>query len=145
MSIVGIGTDIVEVGRVKGVLDRFDRFQQRLFTEGEIAYCNSRPHPHLHFAARFAAKEAVIKALGGGRKGYRWRDVEILRDRGSRPRVALHGVAAKIAEHNGITDFHLSLSHTGSAATAFAIAVGVPGTLASSAEGAALAMERDDL
>ena len=104
------GIDILEIERVKHVAERYgERFYRRIYTEREIAYCHGRA-PQL--ASRFAAKEAVMKALGTGVRGVRWRDIEVVRGRGQAPRIELHGTALARAERLGLTDLALSLSHS---------------------------------
>lgn len=125
--IVSIGTDLVEVPRLAAVMKaRGRRFEQRIFTPGEIAYCRRRKASAMNsFAARFAAKEAVMKALGTGwTQKVRWIDIEVVRDAGGPPRVQLHGVCAKIAKQKGIARLHLSLTHTAAGAIAFVVAEG---------------------
>jgi holo-[acyl-carrier protein] synthase len=123
--IVAIGTDAIEVERVQRAVDHprwGERFRQRVFTAGEIAYCTKRRRNAESFAARFAAKEAVMKALGTGyAKGVWWRDIEVVRARGA-PSLALHGGAAARAAALGITRWHLSLTHTAGQALAYVIA-----------------------
>src|SRR5512143_1306908 len=122
--IVAIGTDAIEVERVQRAVDHprwGERFRQRVFTAGEIAYCTKRRRNAESFAARFAAKEAVMKALGTGyAKGVWWRDIEIVRHSGA-PHLVLHGGAAARAAALGITHWHLSLTHTGGQALAYVI------------------------
>jgi holo-[acyl-carrier protein] synthase len=127
MAIVGTGVDMIEVERVQRALSRLgtgDRFRQRVFTESEIAYCESRGRPRYQsYAARFAAKEAMMKALGTGwNRHVGWNDIEVLRQRGRAPMIVLHGKAAEFAGRCGITRIHLSLSHTASFAIAFVTA-----------------------
>jgi holo-[acyl-carrier protein] synthase len=127
MAIVGIGVDIIEVERVKQALTRLvtgNRFRQRVFTEGEIAYCESRGRPRYQsYAARFAAKEAVMKAIGTGwSRNAGWSEIEVIRERGQAPSIVLHGKTAVFARSRDVALFHLSLSHTASLATAYAIA-----------------------
>jgi len=127
MAIVGTGVDIIEVDRVHRALTRLgtgNRFRQRVFTENEIAYCESRGRPRYQsYAARFAAKEAVMKALGTGwNRHVGWNDIEVLRQRGRAPMILLHGKAAEFARQRGIVHIHLSLSHTGSLALAYVTA-----------------------
>jgi holo-[acyl-carrier protein] synthase len=112
--IVGTGIDIAEVPRITHSIQRFgDRFIRRIYTEGEIRYCDSKANRMERYAARFAAKEAAMKALGTGwNHGVRWRDIEIARKPGSRPTIIFHGVAAKFAERLGATNVALSLTHT---------------------------------
>ena len=110
MNDLSVGVDIIEIDRVAATLARFgDRFLQRIYTAGEIAYCRGRA-PQL--AARFAAKEAVMKALGTGTHGVGWQEVEVTRKRSGEPGIALHGRAATRAEKLGIDRLALSLSHS---------------------------------
>ena len=90
---IAIGVDLVNIPRMRDVIARWDdKFLRRVFTDGEIAYCRARRDPVPHFAARFAAKEAAMKALGTGLSlGVRWRDLEVKRDRGQAPRLLMHG------------------------------------------------------
>lgn len=117
--IVGVGVDVMEIGRFADVLARRPRLAQRCFTEAEAAYCVAKPFPPQHFAARFAAKEAVGKALGRGMT--RWREVEVVRGRGA-PSVTLHGHYAQLAARLGVTRIHLSLTHSRGVAVAVAVA-----------------------
>lgn len=112
--IVGTGIDIAEVPRIAHSIARFgDRFIRRIFTEGEIRYCDSKANRMERYAARFAAKEAAMKALGTGwNHGVRWRDIEVARKPGSRPTIIFHGVAAQFAHRLGATNVALSLTHT---------------------------------
>lgn len=112
--IVGTGIDIAEVPRIAQAIERFgDRFIRRIYTEGEIRYCDSKANRMERYAARFAAKEAAMKALGTGwNNGVRWRDIEVARKPGGRPTIIFHGVAAKFAERLGATNVALSLTHT---------------------------------
>ncbi len=118
--IVGTGIDIVEVPRVAQAIERFgDRFLRRIFTAGEIKYCRSKRNAAERFAARFAAKEAALKAIGTGwKKGVAWTDVEVRREPGGRPSVHFSGAAAKHASTLGVKRSSLSLSHTAEMATA---------------------------
>ncbi|MEO8603302.1 MAG: holo-ACP synthase [bacterium] len=123
--IVSVGTDAIEVERIARAVDhpqRGERFRARVYTAGEIAYCIKRRRHAESFAARFAAKEAVMKALGTGyAKGVWWRDIEVVRT-GGPPRIVLHGGAAARAATMGITRWHLSLTHTAGQALAHVIA-----------------------
>jgi holo-[acyl-carrier protein] synthase len=112
--IVGTGIDITEVPRIRETIERFgDRFLRRVFTEGEIRYCDSKANRFERYAARFAAKEAGMKALGTGWNfGVRWRDVEVSRKPGGRPTLLFHGKAAEFAARLGATNVALSLTHT---------------------------------
>jgi holo-[acyl-carrier protein] synthase len=118
--IVGTGIDIAEVPRIAESIERFgDRFLRRVFTEGEIRYCESKANRSERYAARFAAKEAAMKALGTGwSHGVRWRDVEICRHPGGRPTIQFHGKAAEFAAKLGAVHVALSLSHTAAQAIA---------------------------
>ena len=114
------GVDIVEIPRVQRVLDRYgQRFLERIFTEGEIAYCRGRA-PNL--AARFAAKEATMKALGTGTRGVNWKDIEVLRRESGEPHIRLHGGAEERAQRLGVMEISLSLSHCQEYAVAFVVA-----------------------
>lgn len=119
MPIVGVGVDVMEIRRFAASLERRPRLAERVFTEAEQAYCWSKPYPPQHFAARFAAKEAVGKALGTGMT--RWRLCEVVRGRGA-PTIALSGVYAQRAAALGITRIHISLTHGRDDAIAFAVA-----------------------
>jgi len=112
--IVGTGIDIAEVPRIAESIQRFgDRFLRRVFTEGEIQYCDSKANRVERYAARFAAKEAAMKALGTGwNRGVRWRDIEIFRQAGIRPTIKFYGKAAEFAERLNAKNVALSLSHT---------------------------------
>ena len=112
--IVGTGIDIAEVPRIGESLQRFgDRFLRRIYTEGEIQYCDSKANRVERYAARFAAKEAAMKALGTGwSRGVRWRDIEVVRQPGGRPTIKFHGKAAEFAAKLNTTNISLSLSHT---------------------------------
>ena len=112
--IVGSGIDIAEVPRIEASIARFgDRFLRRIFTEGEIRYCDSKANRIERYAARFAAKEAAMKAIGTGwNHGVTWRDVEVGRQPGGRPTIAFHGKAAEFAAKLGAVHIALSLSHT---------------------------------
>jgi holo-[acyl-carrier protein] synthase len=118
--IVGTGIDIAEVPRIREVIERHgQRFLQRVFTEGEIQYCESKANRVERYAARFAAKEAGMKALGTGwNHGVRWRDIEVARKPGGRPTLLLHGRAAEFAAKLGATNIALSLTHTADQAMA---------------------------
>jgi holo-[acyl-carrier protein] synthase len=121
--IVGTGVDIAEVGRIKTAVERFgDRFLNRVFTPAEIQYCVGKPNAAERLAARFAAKEAGMKAIGTGlRHGVTWQDVEVLRVPGQRPVLKFDGKAAEFAARLGCKRTHLSLSHTANQAIAHVI------------------------
>lgn len=118
--IVGTGIDISEVPRIRMSIERFgDRFVQRIFTAGEIRYCESKANRVERYAARFAAKEAAMKALGTGwNHGVRWRDCEVVRMPGGRPTMSFHGKAGEIAARLGVKNAALSISHTADQAIA---------------------------
>jgi len=114
MSVLGIGVDLVEAARIQHSLERFgDRFLQRVFTPGEIAYSNSMKFPARHLAARFAAKEAVSKAFGTGiGKAMGWKDIDVHRKPSGEPFLVLEGGAKTLAEVRGVTAVWVTLSHT---------------------------------
>jgi holo-[acyl-carrier protein] synthase len=126
MDIIGIGTDITECLRIARVIERHgELFIGRIYTADEIQYCQSRRQATQHFTGRWAAKEAVLKAMGTGWvKGISWRDIEILNEPSGQPVVELRGGAEKVARGLGITRMLVSISHCHTHATAYAIAVG---------------------
>jgi holo-[acyl-carrier protein] synthase len=121
--IVGTGVDISEVDRIAAAVKRFgDRFLHRVFTPAEVRYCLGKPNAAERLAARFAAKEAGMKAIGTGlHYGVTWQDVEVLRMPGQRPILQFHGKAAEFAARLGCKRTHLSLSHTREQAIAYVI------------------------
>jgi len=124
VRIFGIGIDIVETSRIEESMERFgDRFLGRLFTEKEQAYCESMRFPARHYAARFAAKEAISKTFGTGIGVIEWDDLEILREDHGEPYVVLHGEGKRFAEEHGITKVMISLTHADEYAAANAVAV----------------------
>jgi holo-[acyl-carrier protein] synthase len=112
--IVGTGIDIAEVPRIRQSIERFgQRFLLRIYTAGEMRYCDSKANRVERYAARFAAKEAAMKALGTGwNHGVRWRDCEVVRMPGGRPSMTFHGKAAEFAAKLGVKNTALSISHT---------------------------------
>ncbi|SJZ34485.1 holo-ACP synthase [Selenihalanaerobacter shriftii] len=121
--IYGIGVDIVEVKRIEQSLKKHDeRFKEKIFTDGEVDYCLKSNNAAIHFAARFAAKEAIVKALGTGLRNMKWTDIEIIKDELGKPEVKLHDKAKKIAQSLGIKKLLISLSHTDEYAVAQAMA-----------------------
>jgi len=112
--IVGTGIDIAEVGRIAAAIERFgERFLQRIYTAAEIRYCESKANRIERYAARFAAKEAAMKAIGTGWKhGVAWTDVEVRREPGGRPTVSFSGKAGEFAARLGAKRASLSLTHT---------------------------------
>ncbi len=125
MTVKGIGIDVVRISRMREVIARWeDRFLTRIFTAGEIAYCRSRRDPIPHFAARFAAKEAGLKALGTGlRLGIRWSELEVQRERGQAPTLVLSGRSREIGRARGGDRMMLALTHDGDYALAQAMLV----------------------
>ena len=125
MKIYGIGIDVVETVRIARSIERFgDRFLDRVFTENEREYCDKMKFPERHYAARFAAKEAISKTFGTGiGKQTGWRDMEVLRRHSGEPYVVMHGAGKAYAEANGITEILVSLSHADHYAAANAVAV----------------------
>jgi len=121
--LTGLGVDIVEIDRMRDALARRPRMKERLFSPEEREYCDRRNRPEIHYAMRFAAKEAVLKALGVGFSGVRFRDIEVVRDDRGRPMPRLTGRAAAVAEELGVVEMHLSLSFTHSNAVASAVAI----------------------
>lgn len=121
--ILGTGIDIAEVPRIAAAIESFgERFLRRIYTEGEIRYCDSKTNRVERYAARFAAKEAGMKALGTGwSRGVRWRDIEVQRQPGGRPTLVFHGRAGEIATQLGVARAALSLSHTRDQAIAHVI------------------------
>jgi len=123
-GLAGIGVDIVEIDRLKRAAERIgDRFLDKIFTPPERRYCDAKRDRFACYAARFAAKEAVFKAMGTGLAGTHWTDVEVRREKGSCPTVQLHGNAAILASEKGICEMLISLSHDRTRAMAFAIAL----------------------
>lgn len=121
--IKGLGVDIVEIDRMREALRRHPRMKERIFSVEERAYCDRRNKPEVHYALRFAAKEAVLKALGTGFEGMTFHDVEVVRDSRGRPNPRLHGRAAQVALELGVVEMHLSLSYTHTTAVASAVAI----------------------
>jgi len=126
MDIFGIGIDIVEVERIASSLKDFgDRFTRKVFTDAERDYCDRQKKPALHYAARFAAKEAVAKALGTGiGKDLAWLDMEIRRLESGEPELALSGDGARFAKDHQIAQIKISLTHARDYAAANAVAMG---------------------
>jgi len=126
LNVLGIGTDIVECLRIAQMIERHgELFINRVYTPHEIRYCQSRKQATQHFAGRWAAKEAILKALGTGwRRGISWRDIEVRNDQSGRPVVGLRGGARDIVEQRGIREMLVSISHCRSHATAYALALG---------------------
>jgi len=125
-DVIGIGTDITECLRIAQMIERHgELFVNRVYTAEEIKYCQGRKQSTQHFTGRWAAKEAILKAIGTGwRKGITWRDVEVLNEASGKPIATLRGGAKDVAERLGITKLLISISHCRSHATAYAIATG---------------------
>ncbi len=118
-----VGTDLIEIQRIRRALDRYPSFRERCFTEAERAYCDSRPNPAQHYAARFAGKEAIGKAIGFGvARAFAWREVEIAGR--PKPSVTLSGRVKAWADRAGAGAIDLSMSHSRELATAVAVADG---------------------
>lgn len=113
MAVVGIGADLIEVERIAGAIARFgELFLERIYTRHEREYSRGRGDFNAHLALRFAAKEAVMKALGTGwDRGIRWQDIEMVRAEG-KPSIVLYGKAKELAEELGVTDMHISATHS---------------------------------
>lgn len=126
MKIYGIGIDVVEVERIGSSMAEFgERFATRIFTEKERAYCDSQKRPEIHYAARFAAKEAIAKAFGTGiGKELGWLDMEIVRKETGEPALVLSGTGKAFAEARGIAEVKISLTHARHYAAANAVALG---------------------
>ena len=123
MALAGVGVDMVAIARMERILERTPRFARRVFTDEEREWCEHTTRPAAHYACRFAAREAVVKALGCGfGAGVTWRDVAVVQDGMGRPRVRLSGRAAEVALEQGVLDVALSLSFTREMAVASAVA-----------------------
>lgn len=121
--IVGTGIDIAEVDRIRKSIERFgSRFIERIYTAGERAYVERKANRYERYAARFAAKEAGMKAIGTGwRRGVTWHDFEVVNERSGRPALRFHGAAARVAADLGVTRVQLSLTHTAAQGMAFVV------------------------
>jgi holo-[acyl-carrier protein] synthase len=125
MQIIGIGLDATEIPRIASTIERYgDRFLRRIFTAGEIGYCRAHRRAAQHFAARFAVKEAAMKALGTGHsRGVLWKDVEVVRE-GGPPQLRLHGAAGRRFEQMGGRSSVVTITHTDALAMAQVILMG---------------------
>jgi len=120
--IVGTGIDLCDVGRMRDAIERHgERFKNRVFTAAEVAYSERKANRFERYAARFAAKEAAMKALGTGWRGVAWRDFEVTNLASGRPTLAFHGKAAEVAERRGVRNISLTLTHTAGQAMALVI------------------------
>jgi len=128
MAVIGIGTDIVECLRIAQMIERHgELFLTRVFTPREIEYCSSRKAATQHYSGRWAAKEAVLKAMGTGwARGISWRDIEVSNHESGRPSIILSGGARDVCDRLGILQVLISISHCRTHATAYALAVGHP-------------------
>ena len=126
MNVIGIGTDIIEVARIGQMIEKHDElFLRRVFTTSEIEYCAGRKAAMQHYAGRWAAKEAALKALGTGwAKGIHWTDMEVANLPGGKPELRIHGVAQRISSEMGIQQMQVSISHCRTFAVAYVIALG---------------------
>ena len=122
-SAVGLGVDLLEIDRMERAIERTPRILERLFTSGEREYAWSKARPAVQYATFFAAREAVLKALGSGFAGIGYTDVEITHDAKGKPEVVLHGEALALAEQQGVIEIQISLSHTHQMAVASAVAI----------------------
>jgi holo-[acyl-carrier protein] synthase len=122
VDIAGLGVDLCEIARIERALERHPSMRQRVFTAEEMSYCDSKARPAESYAGRFAAREAVIKALGGYR-GRRWQDISVSRDPSGAPSIVLAGNAKRRADALGITTVHITFTHERTNAVAFAVAI----------------------
>ncbi len=128
MNVIGIGTDLCDCDRIARMIERHQgEFVSRVFTQSEIEYCGERKAFVEHYSGRWAAKEAILKALGTGwARGIKWTDLEIINSPSGAPVVVLHNMAKTVSEEQRICEIKISISHTSTQAIAFAIATGVP-------------------
>ena len=124
--IIGIGTEITECLRIARMIERHgEQFVGRVYTAAEVRYCQGRPQSTQHFAARWAAKQAIVKALGAGSsRGLTWTEIEIRRDETGRPAVAVRGAIKDLIERQGVSEVLVTFSHCRTHATAYALAMG---------------------
>jgi len=122
MRIIGLGVDLADIGRVERVFQKYPRFIDRCFTEHEKQYALRFANPSRRLAARFAGKEAVMKSMGTGWRRIGWTDIEITG--GGKPTVRMSGRAAERAEMLGITEIHVTITHTDETAMVMAVSVG---------------------
>jgi len=124
MFVVGVGIDLVDVDRFRTSLTRTPTMIERMFTDGERAYAEAASDPTERYAVRFAAKEAVMKALGVGLGAFGFHDVEVLRAEGGQPSLGVYGPAERLAGERGVLDWQVSLTHTSLSAGAVVVALG---------------------
>ena len=120
---IGIGNDLVDIARFRKALERTPSLRERLFTEAERTYADARADPTERYAARFAAKEAVMKALGVGLGEIQMRDIEVQRAESGAPQLVLHGTAAELAAARGVRQWLITLSHSDTVAQAIVVAL----------------------
>lgn len=125
-TVVGVGTDLVDIDRFEAVLLRRPSLAERLFSPVELAYASGLARPAPTLAGRFAVKEAVMKALGVGLGAVDWADISVARLPGGRPELTVGGRAARLAGERGVRSWHVSISHTNTIASAVVVAVGAP-------------------
>lgn len=123
MTVVGVGIDLVDVDRFRASLARTPTMVERMFTAGERAYAQSANDPTERLAARFAAKEAVMKALGVGLGAFGFHDVEVLRAEGGQPSLGVYGPAQRLAEERSVVAWQISITHTATSAGAVVVAL----------------------
>jgi holo-[acyl-carrier protein] synthase len=121
--VIGIGNDLVDIDRFRRALERTPTLRERLFTEAERSYADARADPTERYAVRFAAKEAVMKALGVGLGEIQLRDIEVQRSDSGAPQIVLHGTAAELAASRGVQRWLITLSHSATVAQAIVIAL----------------------
>ena len=141
-AVLGVGTDLVDVERIGAAVARTPGLLTRVFTDAERTWAGASRHPEQRLAARFAAKEAVLKALGAGLGSAPLTDIEVVRGTSGAPSVALHGRAAELARALGVDRVLVSLTHTSTTAAAFAVAMGGPGADPGPGAGAGVRVRR---
>ena len=134
-SVVGVGTDLVDVERIRRAVARTAGFVGRVYTEAEQARAEAARDPAERYAVRWAAKEAVLKALGVGLGAAPLTEIEVVRDDGGAPAIVLHGAAARLADERGIGGWLVSLTHTATVAHAVVLGVGAPPAAATAPDG----------
>jgi holo-[acyl-carrier protein] synthase len=122
--VIGIGVDLCEIERMRAALVRTPGLRRRVFTDEEQAYCDRRTDPTERYAARWAAKEAVLKAMGLGVGACKWTEIEVERAESGAPSIRLHGGAQRLADDRGIASWLLTMTHTNITAEAIAVALG---------------------
>lgn len=120
--VIGVGVDIVEISRITRALDKGVSLMRKVFTPEEVSYCSQRKNRYQHFAGRFAAKEAALKALGTGwQNGIRWKDVEVTAGKMGRPELQLHGKASEVFQQSGARQALVTITHSDNYAVAVVI------------------------